>query len=318
MISNNFSKLKKILGKNLEENIELKKYTTMRVGGVADYFYVAKTIDDLIKAVLATKKLNIPYVVIGGGSNIIVSDFGFAGLVILNRASNIAKISDKSQLIVDSGVNLTRLVMETVNFALSGLEALVGIPGTIGGAVYGNAGAYGTEISNLIKSITLLSPDGKIVRYHGDWLKPSYRCTRLKQLKKSGVEIPIILSVKLQLSSNKREEILKKIQYYQAKRLLKIPYDKPSAGSIFKNPYPRGTAQFAKEKTAGAMLENIGAKKLRLGDAQVSVKHANIIINNKNAKASEIRKLIEQLREEVNEKYHILLEEEVEYVGQWK
>lgn len=310
--------LRKFLGKNLEENVELKKYTTMRVGGVADYFYAAKTIDELIKAVLSAKKIETPYFILGGGSNIIVSDFGFPGLVILNRSNNIAKITDKSQLIVDSGVNLTRLVMETVNYGFSGLEPLVGIPGTVGGAVYGNAGAYGMEISALIKSITLLSPDGKIVRYRGDWLKSGYRTTRLKQLKKTGKEIPIILSVKLQLSSNKREEILKKIQYYQAKRLEKISYDKPSAGSVFKNPYPRGTTQFAKEKTAGAMLENIGAKKLRFGDAQVSAKHANIIINNKNAKASEIRQLIEELREEVNEKYHILLEEEVEYVGQWK
>lgn len=302
--------LKKLLGKNLVENASLRDYTSMRVGGVADFLFIAKTVGELITAVETSKKLKIPYLILGGGSNVIVSDFGFAGLVIINKSANIAFLADKSQILADSGVIMARLVMESASHNLTGLESLTGIPGTVGGAIYNNAGAQGVTIVNFVKSITLLSPEGKIVRYRGEWLKPGYRVTRLKQLKKEGKEIPIILSVKLQLASNKKEEILRKIQHYQESKINSQDYQKPSAGCIFKNP--------PGEKSAGYLLEQIGAKKMRVGGARVSAKHANFIINNKDAKARDIRQLIEQLRDKVMEKYQILLEEEVEYVGQWK
>ncbi|MCL5795468.1 MAG: UDP-N-acetylmuramate dehydrogenase [Patescibacteria group bacterium] len=318
----NIKQLKKILGKGLRENVPMREFTTMQVGGAADFVYIANSIDDLVKAVLAAKKTETPFIVLGGGSNVIASDSGFAGLIILNKSSNIAYLPEKSQVMVDSGVSLGSLVMSAAGHSLSGLEALVGIPGTVGGAVYGSAGAYRVELNSFVKSITLLSVDGKIVRYRGDWLACAYRSTRLKRAKKEGKEIPIILCVKLQLAHGKKDEILRKISQYQNMRNEKVPYDKPSSGSIFKNPGRVPASQSLgkenpKMSSAGYLLEQIEAKKMHLNGAAVSKKHANFVINNKNAKASDIRKLIESLRAKVYDEFKIFLEEEVEYIGEW-
>lgn len=305
---NKSQKLKKVLGKDLQENVVLREYTTMKVGGMADYFYLARKIDNLVKAVVAAKEAEIPFVILGGASNVIISDHGFSGLVIVNRSSNLVFLKEKAQAIVDSGVSLIRLIMEAANRDLGGLEPLYGIPGTVGGAVYGNVGAQGIEIGQLIKSITLLSPTGKIVRYQSDWLQAKYRSTKIKKMKKQGKEIPIILSVRLQLSHNKKEEILRKLQYYKKLREEKQPYDKPSAGSIFKNV---GTE---KEKTAGFILEQVGAKKLRIGGAEVSRKHANFVINRDKAKAEDVKNLIKEMKSLAHDKYGVELEEEIEYI----
>jgi len=313
-------KLKQILGKNLKEHVVLRDYTTMKVGGVADYFYIAKTVEEIIQAVMAAKKLKIPYEILGGGSNVIVSDFGFGGLIILNRSSNLAVLLDKAQIIVDSGVSLSRLITEAANHSLAGLEPLFGIPGTVGGAIYGNAGAYGLEISQLVKNITVLSSQGKIARYSAKWLEPEYRSTKLKTLKKERQNVPIILSARLQLFPNKKEEILRKLAYYKKLKEEKQPCGQCSAGSIFKNPQfqkDKRSIKQQKEMSAGYILEKIGAKRMRIGDAQVSKKHANFIINKNKARALDIRALIDELRDKVREKRGIVLEEEIEYIGQW-
>ena len=253
--------IKKIFGSDLQENVPLKNYTTMKVGGEARYFYPARKINDLINAIVSVEELKIPYFILGGGSNTIFSDRGFDGLVILNRTGNIAFLPDKAQVIVDSGVSLKRLIMETANHDLGGLEPLYGIPGTIGGAIYGNCGAFGMEIANFIKSLTVLKPDGKIARYDLNWLMPEYRSTKIKKLKKQKKSTVIILSVTLQLMHQKKEEIVKKLQQFRKMREEKQPYDKPSSGSVFRN---IGTE---KEKTAGYILEQVGAKKIKIGGA---------------------------------------------------
>lgn len=303
--------LKSILGEGFKEHVVLRDYATMKVGGVADYFYLARTIDELVKAITAARQLNIPYEILGGGSNVIISDFGFGGLLVLNRTSNLAILEDKAQAIVDSGVSLARLIIEAANHNLGGLEAFYGIPGTVGGAVYGNAGSQDVEICQLLKSLTLFSPQGKIVKYPVSWLEAGYRTTKLKKLKKGNQLVPVILSAKFQLSHNKKEEILRKIAYYKKLRQEKQPYNQPSAGSIFKNPGKEP------EKSAGYILERIGAKRTKVGDARVSKKHANFIINYGKAKAVDIRSLIDQLRDKAREKEGIILEEEIEYIGQW-
>lgn len=305
-------RLKKILGEGLREGVVLGDYTTMKVGGAADYFYVAKNLDDLIKAVLAARELGIKYFILGGGSNVIISDYGFKGLVILNRANNAAFLADKSQVIADSGVGLSRLIMDSAEHELSGLEPLFGIPGTLGGAIYGNAGANGGEICQFVKYITLLTPDNKIVRYRIDWLKPSYRSTRLKDDKKQGRENPIVLSAKLQLHSHRKDGIIKKIAVYQKEREKKQPYNQASAGSIFKNLGP------SKEESAGYILDQLGVKKLKIKGAVVWQKHANFIINNGKALASDIRQLIDDLKNLALNKSQKKLEEEIEYVGEWE
>lgn len=301
--------LKKILGEGLREGVVLGDYTTMKVGGVADYFYVAKNLDDLIKAVLATRELAIKYFILGGGSNILISDYGFKGLVILNRASNMAFLPDKSQVIADSGVSLSRLIIECADHGMSGLEPLFGIPGTLGGAIYGNSGANGAEICQFVKYITLLTPENKIVRYRIDWLRTEYRSTRLKNDKKLGQETPIILSAKIQLRSHRKEDIIEKIAFFQKEREKKQPHNQASAGSIFKNSGP------TKKESAGFILDQLGAKKLKIKGASVSPKHANFIINNGRALTSDIRQLIADIKKLVLDRSQKELEEEIEYVG---
>ena len=223
---------------------------------------------------------------------------------------NISFILDKNQVIVDSGVILSRLIMESAEHNLGGMESLFGIPGTIGGAVYGNSGANRVEIIQFIKSITLLNTNNKIIRCNAKWLQAGYRTTKLKKLKKGKKDNPIILSVKLQLMPAKKEEIIKKIQHHQKIRLQKQPYDKLTCGSVFKNPSD------VSKGSAGQILDHLHFKGKIEGDAQISKKHANFIENKGDATAKDVRKLIEDIKDKVLEE-GIRLEEEIEYIGDW-
>lgn len=323
-----FSKLKD----NLKEHVIMRNQTTLRVGGVADFFYEAHTINDLIIAVNCALDEKVPFFILGGGSNIIFSDYGFPGLVIKNKTSNIAILKEESQVIVDSGFNLQQFILEATSFGLSGLEFLFGVPGTIGGAVYGNIGTHGQNIGDYVKSATLLisstneegKKEYKIEQKDFSWFEFGYRQSLLKKM--SINEKPIILSIRFQLAQNRNEEIIRRINTWKEKRKKSQPIGM-SAGCIFKNPIPqdylnlRGISKnmldLPKERTAGYLLDKAGAKKLKSGDARVSTTHANFILNKKNAKAMEIRSLIEEMRRLVLEKNNISLEEEIEYVGQW-
>lgn len=313
----------------VQEHVVMREHTTLRVGGVADYFFEAKTIDDLIRAVRAAFDLKIPYFILGNGSNILFSDYGFAGLVIKNSSSHIAIMKEKSQAIVDSGVLLSRLIMELASRDLAGLEFLYGIPGTVGGALYGNAGAWGNAIGDYLKNITVLESDPetgipRVAQYDGSWMEFSYRDSKLKRMKKNK---PVILAARFQLSQNQKEEIIRRLNSVKEKREKSQPVGY-SAGSIFRNPLSREMAkmtgrgsrnmpEFPKERTAGYMLDQAGVKKLKIGSAEVSRMHANFILNRDGAKATEVRSLIEDMREKVNQKFGVVLKEEIEYVGQW-
>lgn len=332
-------KLKKIteIIPAIKEHVVMRDYTTFKVGGVADYFYEAKTIEDLTRVVKVAIEHKIPFFILGAGSNILFSDYGFPGLVIKNSTSNIAVMKEKSQIIADSGVMLSRLIMSAVANNLSGLEFIYGVPGTVGGAIYSNAGAFGWAIGDFVKNVTLLVFDPKeeipqsmqIVQYEGAWLEFSYRESKLKRLKSKSIPKgkPVILSAKFQLSQNQKDEIMQKLNSYKQKREQSQPVGM-SAGCVFKNPIPqelknitgrgtRGMPDLPKERRAGFMLAHAGAKNLKNGDAEVSPKHANFIINKGNARATEIRTLIESMRERVSEKFNVDLDEEIEYIGQW-
>lgn len=321
------STLAQKLKTGLREQEVMRDHTTMHVGGVADFYFEAKTIEDIQKAVKLAIELKIPYFVLGNGSNVIFSDFGFPGLIIKNMTNNIAFLMEKSQVIVDAGVSLQKLILESVSHNLSGLEFLFGIPGTVGGAVYGNAGAYGQSIGDYVRSVTLLLPGEKteIVQYESDWFEFSYRATKLK--KQQGYNKPIILSAKIQLAQSRQEEIMRRLNKWKLERLSRQPVGF-SCGSFFKNPIPaslenvsgvgrKGMPVLPKERTAGFMLEKIGAKKMKVGGARVASKHANYILNVENANAQDIRSLAEQMRNAVKERFDVNLEEEVEYIGQW-
>lgn len=307
-------KLKQELGEELKINIPLSDYASIGVGGVADYFFVAKKIDDLVKAVSVAYNLGISYFVIGGGYNIVPSDAGFPGLVIKNECSSVAFSEENSQVIVDSGLQLAKLINISAGKEFGGLEFLFGIPGTVGGAVHGNAGAFSYEIGDFVKSVILLVPkDGKmsIVKKNPEWMDFSYRSSILKNSYGHGKFKPIILTIKLQLVRRRRDEILGLMKKNLSKKIETQPLKEVSAGSFFKN------IDQTKEHSAGYLLDLVGAKKMKIGGATFSKKHANFLINQKNAKAVDIRRLADKARETVKEKYGLELEEEIEYIGKW-
>lgn len=308
----------------------MRSHTTMQVGGVADFYYEANSINDIINAVKTAIEIDLPYFILGGGSNVIFSDYGFPGLVIKNSSKNISFLNEKSQVIIDAGVSLVKLIHEATSNNLSGLEFMYGIPGTVGGAVYGDAGAYGQSIGDFVKSATVLIPgegseEPQIVQVDNKWFEFYYRSSKIK--KTPGQKKPVILTIHLQLAQNRQEEIMRRLNSFKQKRWDSQPVGM-SSGCIFKNPIPetlvnvsgRGSKnmpEFSKERTAGFMLDHAGAKKLKIGNVRVSNKHANFIINSGNAKAQEVRQLAEAMRDVVQKKYNINLTEEIEYVGQW-
>jgi len=314
----NISEFKEQFGENLEENVLLRDFSSIGVGGVADYFYRAGRVDDLVGVVSYLSRNEIPYFVLGGGYNLVISDLGFPGFVIKNEVKDIVFSQDGAEVIVGSGVEIGRLLMDAASRDLGGLEFLFGIPGTVGGSVYGNAGAFGHTIGDFVKSATILIPgDGsketKIVRHTQKWFEFSNRTSKIKEMAKLNPagNKPIILSVKLQLCQSKKDVILRKMQENFKFKKDSQPLDAKSAGCFFKNSGPQ------KEQSAGFMLDKSGAKRMRVGDAVVSKKHANFVLNRNKATAEDIRRLAGMMKDAVRAEFRVNLEEEIEYIGRW-
>jgi len=308
-------RVKKLLG-GIESG-ELKKYTSIGVGGYCNLIFTAKSVEDLMKAVTSARKAGIPYRVIGNGTNVIFADSGFDGLAIVNRASQINIDSESGAVIVESGASLMRLILESVSAGLSGLEALYGIPSSVGGAIIVNCGAHGVTISDFIRSVTVIISSDKIISCPPSWFKFGYRESKLKYSKSDSP--PVILSATLQLQHRKTEDSAALVAKYQKWRQMHQPLGQKTSGSVFRN--PKGSDVTAsdddKYKSAGYLLDSVGAKNFRVGDAAVSKKHANWIINLGHASASDIRSLVEKMRGAVEDKYHVTLVEEIEYLGDW-
>lgn len=301
-------------GEKVRQNEPLKEKVSFRAGGVADFYMEAESIQDIIDAVTFCYKNEVNYFVLGGGYNILPSDAGYNGLVIKNQASQAIFSASSSEVIVESGIGVSKLINLAASRDLCGLEFMFGIPGTIGGAVYGNAGAFGHEIGDFIKSATLLVPSGEsleTIKVDREWFNFKYRSSKLKEMRKKGENIPIILTATLQLARRRKDEILKMMKENLEKKKMTQPLTELSAGSYFKN------AGETKELAAGYLLEKAGGKKIKIGDATVSSKHANFLINKKNASATDIKNLSEKLKSLVLEKNNISLEEEIEYIGNW-
>jgi len=303
--------------KTVRENVPLDQYTTLGVGGCADFLVEVKTIDELVEAVVAARKIGAPYRVIGLGSNIIPSNAGFPGLIIVNRASSLNIDTTSGRVIADSGVPLSRMILEAAGQGLGGLEALYGIPGTVGGAVVANAGAHGVSISQYLKSSSVLISSEKIKACKADWFEFGYRSSRLKYKKSDS--LPVVLNVIFQFQRRKKDSILDDIAKAKKWREQNQPIGKKTCGSIFKNPVGSddAKAKSEKEKTAGFLLDQANAKKMAVGGANVSRMHANWIENTNHADALDVRTLIEKMRLAVSEKYSVDLEEEIEYIGVW-
>ncbi len=316
--------LKQNLGKDLKLREPMKKHTWIRIGGPAEFFYYARKLDDLAKAVKIAQKKKIPYIVIGEGSNIVVSDTGFKGLVIKNEASNL--IFEKNLAFVESGITLYGLIRKLAESNVGGLEFLAGIPGTLGGAIYGNAGAYGKCLADLVKNITVLDAAGDTKQLKNENFDFKYRESILKarvKISKEYYNRPVILSACLQIRPNNKESILRVVENYIKIKSKKIPKE-PSAGCVFKN-LEISDAQavdsqlkvFAVENKvpAGILIDKSSGKSEKIGGLKVSQVHANFIVNTGRGKAADFVRLAKRVKKKVKEKFQINLEEEIEYLG---
>ena len=291
---------KLFLGESLKAKEVLAPYTTFKIGGPADVFFRAKKIEDLVNAVLMASELKIPYFILGGGSNILISDEGFKGLVIRNECRKVDVVGNK--IVCQSGAWLDDLVSTAGDNSLTGLEFCAGIPGTVGGAVYGNAGAYGKSIGEFLKEAVILTADGKIEIVDQNYFGFDYRYSHLKRKK------DILLSAEFELKKGDNKKIKKEMQRILAERKKKLPNKEGSAGCFFKNVK-------SENLSAGFLLDRIGAKQLNVGEAAVFSKHANIIINRGNAKAKDVKKLARILKDRVKDKFGIGLQQEVIYIS---
>lgn len=312
-----------MLNKNFKKNIPLKKHTTFRIGGLAKFFYSANNKKDLIKAIEAAKELDIPVFVLGGGSNLLVSDKGFDGLVI-KMDFNDFKIQG-TKVVSETGVKLGELVNATVREGLTGLEFAAGIYGTVGGAVIGNAGAYGGCMEDVVESVEVLAGD-QVIPYTKEQLRFGYR----ESIFKLSNNNDILLSVYFVLQKGNKEKSKEIVKDILNKRKKALPFEYASAGCIFKNIESDENifkkinknvrsdieARITHGKIPAAFLvDYAGCKGMQAGDAQVSEKHANFIVNKGNASASDVIALIKQVKKCVLDKTGLELELEVRLLG---
>lgn len=295
----------------------MSKYSSMGVGGPARFFIEARNINELVEILELLRSVAAPYKVIGGCTNIIASDEGFEGVIIRNRTSSINIDPNSGRVIVDSGVPLSLMIMNAATAGLGGLEPLYGIPGTVGGAIINNAGAHGVAISDFLRSASVAYSAEKIENCSTQWFGFKYRQSNLKYKKEDFP--PVILSAIFQFQRRKNEDLVDNLAKYKKWRVEKQPIGAKTTGSVFRNPSGTDNANSDNEKfkSAGYLLEQVGAKRMTVGEARVSKKHANWIESGPGATAADVRKLIDKMRNAVEEKYQITLSEEVEYIGKW-
>jgi UDP-N-acetylmuramate dehydrogenase len=291
------------LGDKVKENVLLAPYTSARIGGPADIFITADTAAELGRIVKLLWKQELPFTLLGGGSNVLVSDKGVRGVVILNRAKKATfHAGEQPTVTAESGVVFSNLANRCASKGFAGLEWAATVPGTIGGAVYGNAGAFGGDMTHNLISAELLTENGK-EKFTVEQMAYGYRTSVLKR----GELKAIVLSAELALKNSTREEVTVKIQQFSAHRKATQPPG-ASMGSMFKNP---------PGDYAGRLIESAGLKGARIGNAEISPLHGNFFINHANTKAEDIRALIQLVQKTVKEKLDVELELEVELIGEW-
>lgn len=283
----------------LEE--ELKRHTTFRVGGPADVM-VRPEIPQIMDVMALAKKHEIPVTVIGNGSNLLVGDKGIRGLVI-ELGKNAQGIElDGTNIKVEAGCILGKAANEAASHGLAGMEFAAGIPGSVGGAVVMNAGAYGGEICQIIREAEVLTPEGEVRTISRDDLELSYRHSCIPE------KHYIVLNATFELSKESPEDIFAKMDELKQKRVEKQPLNYPSAGSTFKRP---------EGYFAGKLIMDAGLRGYQVGGAQVSEKHCGFVINRDNATAADIVDLMRDVSRIVEEKYHVTLEPEVKKLGEF-
>lgn len=292
----------------VKKNEPLSRHTSFGIGGPADVLAYPADRRDLAALLQEIKRQGQKYFILGGGTNLLVRDGGFRGVVISLHRMDTIKIEREyrsvggsfSVISAEAGAPLPRLHAFAVEQGLTGLEFATGIPGTIGGAVFMNAGTAGGEIGDIVESVTLISPQGELITRARDELGFGYRTSNVP-------EGHLVVEARIILRRDDKEKIKARVKELQEKRKQRQPAGAASAGSVFKNPHEEG---------AGKLIETADLKGRRIGDAQISEKHANFIVNLGNAKAKDVLELMEIVRKTVLETHGVRLEPEIKIIGE--
>jgi UDP-N-acetylmuramate dehydrogenase len=303
MNSPDLSALAAALGQRARRDEPLAQYTAMRVGGPADLLIVCESVDEVAGAVELARQHKVPWLLLGGGCNVLVADSGVRGLVIVNRAARIE--FDGEAVRAEAGALLAVLARESGERGLAGLEWAAGLPGAVGGAVVGNAGAFEGDIASRLRSATVLGLDGKVVERPNEWFEFDYRLSRIKR--EPVGQRPVVLAATFDLPRGDPEALVVKVEEILEWRRTRHPAG-ATMGSTFKNP---------PDSHAGYLIEQAGLRGHRVGAVQVSELHGNFFVNTGGATAADVLTLIEHVRAEVKRQFGVELELEIELVGAW-
>ena len=300
---NIYDKVVDIVGEeNVHTDEPMSRHTTFRIGGNADYFVKPGNADEVAAVIVVCREYNIPYFILGNGSNLLVSDDGYRGMII-NIMDNMDSVTVDGRIITaQAGAMLVRVSVMARDNALTGLEFASGIPGTIGGAVYMNAGAYGGEMKNVVKTVRAIDEYGRIYELDSEKMDFSYRHSIVEERKL------IVLEVTLELEHGSREAIDDRMKELAEARRSKQPLEYPSAGSTFKRP---------EGYFAGKLIMDAGLRGYSVGGAQVAEKHCGFVINKGGATASDVVELIRDVQHDVDDKFGVTLEPEVRMLGEF-
>ena len=280
----------------------MKQHTTFRVGGNADYFVIPQSAEEVKNIVALCKEADMPYYILGNGSNLLVGDKGYRGVIIqIYKEMNHIRIED-DKVFAQAGALLSRVGTATLEAELTGFEFAAGIPGTVGGAVVMNAGAYGGDMKDIIASATVLTQDGDIIAINKEDLELGYRTSVIA---KKGY---VVLEAEYQLQKGDKEAIRARMDELKVQRVTKQPLEYPSAGSTFKRP---------EGYFAGKLIQDAGLRGFQVGGAEVSEKHCGFVINKDQATAADIQELMRQVSDKVMQEFGVKLEPEVKTLGEF-
>lgn len=298
-----YNRIKEIIEENrIYVDEPMKKHTTFRVGGPADYFVVPRTKEEVKELISVCKEFDMPYYVLGNGSNLLVGDKGYRGVIIqVYKEMNQIQVEGEN-IKVQAGALLSRIGNVALEAELSGFEFAAGIPGTMGGAVVMNAGAYGGEMRDVLVSATVLTPQGELLTLSNEELELGYRTSIVAK------KDYIVLEATIGLHKGDKEAIKARMDELRVQRTTKQPLEFPSAGSTFKRP---------EGYFAGKLIQDAGLRGFQVGGAQVSEKHCGFVINKENATAADVWELMQQVSAIVKEKFGVELEPEVKRLGEF-
>ncbi len=295
------NRLKEMEIGEIKENILIKDYTTMRIGGPADILIEPNTVDQIKKIISIAKETDTPLTIIGNGSNLLVRDKGIRGIVVVLK-DNFSEIKIKENIVTaKAGATLRNTSIKSFENNLTGMEPVSGIPGTIGGAIIMNAGAYGTEMKDIVKNVVTIDRDGNIQNYNNEQMDFAYRHSTASE------KDLIVLEVSFELKYGNYDEIIERFKDFDYKRSSRQPLDKNSAGSTFKRP----EGYFASK-----LIDEAGLRGYKVGNAMVSEKHAGFLINVDNSTCENMLHLISDVQKIVYDKFEVRLEREVKLIGE--